>query len=186
MKRFYNPMMTLSILSVALLAACKSPPTAVAAGAPAQPSVPQAIQADSSERVAFVWGAVGTQNYNCKSDGKGGWEWGFVAPEADLFNAKKDKVGSHGAGPFWAAPDGSRIEGSVKARQAASSAQDIPWLLLNTKSTGGPGKMAAISSVQRINTVGGVAPKDGCASAADVGKAVKQPYSSDYVFLTRG
>ena len=55
-------------------------------------------------------------------------------------------MATHGAGPHWLAPDGSRVEGTVKARADASSAWAIPWLLLTTKSTGSPGMFARVTS----------------------------------------
>jgi hypothetical protein len=56
-------------------------------------------------------------------------------------------------------------------------------LLLSAKSAGGAGKMASVTGVQRINTVGGNAPAKGCEAAADGGKRIRQGYSADYVFL---
>jgi hypothetical protein len=135
------------------------------------------------ERAAFAWHAIGSQIYECKASDKGGFGWVFVAPEADLYNAKNEKVGTHGAGPFWAALDGSQTLGTVKARANGARANDIPLLLLSSKSNGVAGKMARVSSVQRLNTDGGVAPAKGCAEAADAGKRVKEGYSADYVFF---
>ena len=40
-----------------------------------------------------------------------------------------------------------------------------------------------MSSIQRINTVGGVAPAQGCAGAADVGQQARVPYTADYVYF---
>lgn len=146
-------------------------------------ALPAAIQAPAGERVAFTWQATGSQIYECRAGEKGGWAWQFVAPEADLFGPGGEKVGTHGAGPHWSALDGSRTVGTVKARADARRASDIPWLLLSAKSAGTPGRMASVTSVQRINTVGGVAPARGCETQADAGKRTKERYSADYVFL---
>jgi Protein of unknown function (DUF3455) len=127
--------------------------------------------------------ATGTQNYECKANAAGAYAWAFVAPEAELFGPNKDKMGTHGAGPFWMALDGSKIIGTVKARADAPRSADIPWLLLTTKSAGPAGKMAAVTSIQRINTVGGIAATSGCASPADAGKTSRQYYTADYVFF---
>jgi hypothetical protein len=43
--------------------------------------------------------------------------------------------------------------------------------------------MDGVTSVQRINTAGGVAPAKGCETQADQGKRAKERYSADYVFL---
>ncbi len=168
-----------AVAALVTLAACSAPKPPSAAPA----AVPAALQPAGPEKAAFTWSAVGTQNYECKADGKGGWAWTFIAPEADLLNAKKEKVGTHGAGPFWAAPDGSSITGAVKARSPAPRSADIPWLLLTATSAGKPGKMHTVSSVQRIATQGGVAPDTGCTAAA-AGQMLKQPYTADYVFFS--
>lgn len=139
--------------------------------------------APANEQAAFTWGALGTQNYECKVNAGGALAWAFVAPEAELFNANKGKAGFHGAGPHWTALDGSKTVGEVKARAPAQRSADIPWLLLARKSAGGPGKLANITSVQRINTVGGIAPATGCTQAADLGKTSKQGYTADYVYF---
>ncbi len=143
------------------------------------------IQPPADERAAFTWGARGTQNYECKANDKGGFAWAFVAPQADLFSPQGAKMGTHGAGPFWLALDGSKVNGSVKARADAPTGTAIPWLLLGAQSTGGVGVLTAVTHIQRINTVGGTAPADGCASAADVGKQVRQPYTADYVYFVK-
>ena len=145
---------------------------------------PAALQPPDSERAAFTWPAAGSQIYECRAAEKGGWAWVFVAPEADLFNDRKEKVGTHGAGPFWAALDGSRTVGTVKARADAARSSDIPLLLLTARSAGGTGRMAGITSVQRLNTQGGTAPATGCQTSADAGKQSRQPYTADYVFFT--
>ena len=164
------------LLGAALLAACASP------GAPPM-EVPAAIKAPDGERAAFTWHAVGVQIYECRVGDKGALAWQFVAPEADLFGPGGEKAGTHGAGPNWTALDGSKTLGTVKARANGQREADIPWLLLSAKSAGAAGKMAGITSVQRINTLGGNAPAKGCEAAADSGKRLRQGYSADYVFL---
>jgi hypothetical protein len=184
----------LSLLCAGLLSACNPsrltiPPEAGRAPDAAQPTrpavaLPAALQPGDGERAAFTWRAIGAQIYECRSAGNAAPGWVFVAPEADLFNQKDEKVGTHGAGPHWAALDGSKVVGSVKARADGATSADIPLLLLSARSEGVAGKMVGISSVQRLNTAGGVAPAAGCQSQADVGKRVKPAYSADYVFFT--
>lgn len=94
-------------------------------------------------------------------------------------------AGTHGAGPFWMALDGGKVNGSVQSQAATSSTAAIPWLLLATQSTGGTGRRATVTHVQRINTVGGTAPAMGCASAADAGQQGKAGYTADYVFYVK-
>jgi hypothetical protein len=129
--------------------------------------------------------ARGVQIYQCraKPDAATGAEWVFYAPEAELFDVRGRSVGSHGPGPVWEALDGSAIRGTVKARSDAPMAGAIPWLLLASKSTGKQGSFSAITSVQRVNTVGGVAPIEGC-DRGTLGQAVRIPYTADYVFYS--
>ncbi|WP_431097887.1 DUF3455 domain-containing protein [Polaromonas aquatica] len=179
--RFHARFSAAALFTGLLLSACAGGPAApVDAGKPA----PAALKPADGERVAFTWHAVGSQIYECRASDKGGWAWVFVAPEADLFNQKDEKVGTHGAGPHWTALDGSKTVGTVKARADGERPADIPLLLLTAKSAGTRGKMATVTSVQRLNTEGGNAPAKGCATPADAGKRVKEGYTADYVFFT--
>jgi Protein of unknown function (DUF3455) len=161
-----------------LLAACASTPLAT--------PVPDNLKPDAKERAAFMRHARGVQIYRCDAADGGVFKWIFVAPEAQLFDsaASQAVLGTHGAGPFWQGNDGSRVVGKVKARaDAANAAADIPWLLLTTTTEGANGQMTPVKSIQRIKTVGGVAPAAGCAAAGDVGKQARVPYTADYVFF---
>jgi len=108
-------------------------------------------------------------------------EWAFVAPQAELFDARGNRIGQHGAGPYWQAADGSRTLGTAKARADAPSADAIPWLLLAARPDGPAGTFSTITSVQRVNTVGGKAPTGGC-SASNRGATARVGYSADYHF----
>jgi len=59
----------------------------------------------------------------------------------------------------------------------------IPWLLLAAKSVGSEGSFSKVTSVQRVNTVGGGAPKAGCSQAV-VGTPARIDYTADYYFFT--
>ncbi|MGH8803596.1 MAG: DUF3455 domain-containing protein [Polaromonas sp.] len=172
----------MAALCAGLLGACAS--SQPAGPAEAVKPVPAALKPADSERALFTWHAIGSQIYECRAAGTGGWAWVFVAPEADLFNQRDEKVGTHGAGPHWTALDGSKTIGTVKARADGERAADIPLLLLSAKSAGVAGKMASVTSVQRLNTEGGNAPAKGCGSQADAGKRIKEGYTADYVFFT--
>jgi hypothetical protein len=162
-------------LPIVLLAAC--------AGAPPAPSTPAALVPAGETPVARI-AARGVQIYECraKAGAPAGAEWAFVAPEADLFDASGYAAGKHYAGPHWEAGDGSKVVGSVKARAEAPAAGAIPWLLLTARSVGGNGRLAKVTSIQRINTVGGVAPVNGC-DATTIGKPARVPYTADYVLF---
>ncbi|MFN0161981.1 MAG: DUF3455 domain-containing protein [Burkholderiales bacterium] len=129
-------------------------------------------------------GARGVQIYECRATGSNATPaWAFVAPEADLFDRDNRKVGTHGAGPFWQAHDGSRIVGQVAGRVDAPVAGAIDWLLLKTKNVGPEGRYSRVGTIQRINTVGGMAPSKGCAKAT-LGVTARIEYTADYNLYT--
>lgn len=172
------------VLCAAALSACAQlQPAALITAADMAAAAPAALRPADGERALFAWNAIGSQIYECRANEKGGLAWAFVAPEAELFNQENDKVGTHGAGPFWAANDGSRITGTVRARADGARPADIPLLLLSAKSGEAAGMMAGVTSVQRLNTQGGNPPAGGCESQADAGKRIKQVYTADYVFF---
>lgn len=151
------------------------------------PSVdwPAGLEPPAGESWLMTLSARGVQVYECRGNGAGGaWAWAFVAPQAELYDDARRRVGHHGAGPSWQADDGSRIEGSVRARADAPVADAIPWLLLDARSTGGAGRFSAVTRVRRVHTVGGLPPRGGC-SADHAGATVRVPYAADYVFHAR-
>jgi hypothetical protein len=159
-----------------VLAACTAPLGSTAA-------VPAALQPEGqrlSERVA----ARGVQIYECRAlPNASGAAWTFVAPEAELVDARGAAAGRHYAGPVWESPDGSKIVGAVKARADAPQAGAIPWLLLSARSVGGPGRFAHVTRVQRIHTAGGMAPAKPC-DGSTLGAIERVPYSAEYVLFS--
>jgi hypothetical protein len=171
---------TALLLVVLLVAACASqqPPMSMV-------KVPDKLKPGANESLAMIFPAKGVQIYECRArkDQVGGYEWAFVAPEADLFDARGNRTGRHYAGPHWEATDGSKILGAVKESADAPVADAIPWLLLAAKSVGPEGSFSKVTSVQRINTVGGTAPKGGCSQPA-AGTVARVNYTADYYFFT--
>jgi hypothetical protein len=137
------------------------------------------LAVDEDETVAFIAPAKGVQIYECRNS-----EWAFIAPAADLFDTHGNRIGRHYAGPEWESADGSRIIGKVKARADAPAEGAIPWLLLSAQSIGGKGVFSQVSSVRRVHTAGGLAPRAHC-SQAETGQLVRVPYTADYYFFTR-
>ena len=160
-----------------LLAACASPP-------PSSVEAPDALKPDAAQSPLTTLAARGVQIYECRvsKDDPQAAAWVFVAPEAKLYDAQGRLVGKHYAGPHWESNDGSKVVGSVKAKADAPQAGAIPWLLLATRSDGPSGEFAKVTSVQRLNTVGGAAPANGCTTAT-VGQGARVAYSADYVLF---
>lgn len=163
MKRF-----AFTAVALAGLAGCAGTPMAV---------LPDNLKPADREMHSMTVAAKGVQIYECRP-GKDGatTAWTFVAPDAGLFDSFGRTVGHHGAGPSWQANDGSRVVGSVKARADAPRTADIPWLLLATKSAGPQGVFSGVTSIQRVNTVGGIAPSAPCAP----GTQARVEYLADY------
>ena len=147
------------------------------------PAVPSQLAPAANEALAMIVPAKGVQIYECRPSKDGArYEWAFVAPEAELFDQHGKGIGSHGAGPHWQSSDGSRIMGKVTQRADAPVPGAIPWLLLATESAGAQGAFSRVSSIQRVNTVGGVAPAAGC-SRETAGRSARIGYSADYYFF---
>lgn len=166
-----------AVFALALaLAACGGTPIA---------QVPDPLNPGPGESLAMVVAAKGFQIYQCRArgDASGGSEWAFVAPDAELFDTGGNRIGRHGAGPYWEAADGSRVVGKVKARADAPVADAIPWLLLETRAAGPAGAFSKVTSIQRVNTVGGVAPAEACSRDA-IGTTTRTAYTADYLFFT--
>jgi hypothetical protein len=167
------------LLSTLGLAACSTTPALVA--------VPDAIKGDASQQVTMVVPAKGVQIYECraKANQAGAFEWAFVGPEAELFNpAGTIRIGRHYGGPSWEAIDGSKLVGALKARSDAPKAGDIPWLLLTTTASGPKGSFSDVTAIQRVNTVGGIAPTSAC-GAGNAGAGARVPYTADYYMLAK-
>lgn len=130
--------------------------------------------------------ARGVQIYRCArtggADAQSAPRWLFVAPRAELLDEAGRIAGSHGAGPYWQATDGSRVEGQVVARHEAPVSGAIPWLLLHTHATALPGQMSPVTRIARIHTHGGLPPDQGCDAASD-GRWIEVPYTADYLLF---
>ena len=164
-----------SMVLVGLLVGC------TVALPPAPPSVPSSLQTPPGSSLLLEALASGVQIYECSQRSDSNYEWAFRAPEATLSDRVGHSLGKHYAGPTWEANDGSTVVGEVRARDAGPATTAIPWLLLAAKSNSGAGTFANVKFIQRIATVGGVAPADGC-NAATLKQQARVPYSATYFF----
>jgi hypothetical protein len=125
-------------------------------------------------KLVFRAFATGVQIYSWN-----GTSWSFVAPLAVLSAdaGGKSVVGTHYAGPTWESNSGSKVVGTVSVR-CTPDASTIPWLLLTGVSSG-PGLFHRVTFIQRVNTVGGLAPSD---PGSVAGEEVRVPYTAVYFF----
>jgi hypothetical protein len=151
----------------------------VAQAGPPPPTVPATIQVPAGNKVFLLGHAVGVQIYSCN-----GVAWGFVAPRANLYGNNGKLIITHFAGPRWQAKDGSRVVGRAEASVTVDRTA-IPWVRLAAASTAaGPDgdRLVDTSYIQRIATVGGLAPPTAQCTAATAGTVAEVPYTADYYF----
>ena len=99
-------------------------------------------------------------------------------------DSRGGRVGKYYGGPTWEHNDGSKVTGKQLAVSPGPSGA-IPLQLVQTEPTSGAGTFVGTTYIQRINTVGGVAPAAPC-DAGRVGTKQTVSYSADYVFYKSG
>jgi hypothetical protein len=145
-----------------------------------RPDVPRQITAPAGEELVTVLHATGWQIYGCQLSAEGKPAWGLKAPEAELRDSSGNVVGRHFFGPTWKLNDGSEVTAKLASRVDAPDSGSIPWLLLTVTGRSGEGILSRVTSIQRINTTGGLAPAE--CSAANLGTDIKVSYTADYYF----
>jgi hypothetical protein len=124
----------------------------------------------------------------------------LFTPQATLFGDLGDQLTTHFFSPnpaegglvVRATWQDSSDTSSIWARATGSVVVDptaVAWLRLQAVGTrvgpNGGNTLATTTFVQRVNTVGGVAPSTGCDQLNDVGKKAFMPYTADYVFFNQ-
>ena len=88
----------------------------------------------------------------------------------------------HYLGPAWQLADGSGVTAKIVGKAPGTTPGDIGWYKLDVVTRRGTGPIASATTVQRINTKGGMiegpCPTAGAMRAAE--------YGADYVFLKKG
>lgn len=164
----------------ATLAACSTPGMM---SAMKTPDAPAAVTVPAGHKVAMMTTGMGDLTYECraKAGATDAYEWVFTGPDAMLYDMNKKMVGKYYGGPTWEAADGSKVGGKQLAVAPSPNAGAIPLQLVQAGPAMGSGAMSGVSYIQRLNTMGGVAPTDACgAGMAGTKKTVK--YQADYVF----
>ena len=164
--------MNLMNTTLALLLGCSG---TLACAAP----LPDSVAAPGQTLVATL-DAEGAQVYQCQPDANGKLVWTFREPIATLLLDGKT-VGRHYAGPVWELADGSQIAAKVAGRAPAATPADIPLLRLDVSAQRGQGALAQVTTVQRLETRGGV--QEGACSERGALRSV--PYSAVYKFLRK-
>jgi hypothetical protein len=168
-----------------------SAPTAVvladAAGAQADGflggpiTVPDTLKPPAGNVLSAVFKASGVQIYGCTNGA-----WTLIEPAAYLtgvtLSPVKRVTALHFRGPSWESDqDGSLVEGTAPVSAPSATPNSIPQLLVTAKTTRGPGVFGGVTFIQRLATVGGVAPTTACAA----GGTAAAPYRAVYRFFVK-
>jgi hypothetical protein len=150
---------------------------------PAEPPAPDEIAVEAGHKVFLVGHAVGVQIHTCIAT-PDGYAWRFDGPLANVYDDRGKLVMTHFAGPRWQATDGSVVRAEADRRFTVDPSA-IPWLRLKvTERASGPDgdRLYATTFIQRLATVGGLAPPQADCNAATVGTTENVPYTADYAF----
>lgn len=185
-------------LTIAPAQAQVAPPATVV-----PPPVPANLEVPAPNESFLLGRGIGTQNYVCQPGRSlGQVEWSLFTPQATLFSSEGTQLTTHFFGPnpienslvVRAAWQDSVDTSTVWGQVTASSADPnfvapgaIPWLLVQVVGaqagpTGGT-TLLSTTFIQRLNTVGGVAPSTGCDRPKDIGRRAFVPYEADYFFF---
>jgi len=180
-----NRVLPVVLLALALTrTGAQEPAGAVPAGPGQSRSVPLPPGCDSGVHnlnvpaghvLSFHTYALGVQIYRWN-----GTTWGFVGPRAMLFASSHfhGPVGIHYEGPTWESNGGSKVV-AERAADCAPSPKAIAWLLLRVVWSRGPGPFERATYIQRVNTVGGLAPTE---RGMFIGHEMGVPYTAEYYF----
>jgi hypothetical protein len=146
--------------------------------------VPPALQVPKGQKLTKVLHATGVQIYQCTASAQNPprYTWVYQSPAAELSERSGKDVGRHYDGPTWEGFDGSKVIGDVVARDPGPNPSGgITWLLLRSKSNSGKGIFGKTQSIQRLHTIGGLAPQSPC-DAGHAAQRTRVAYSADYYF----
>ena len=167
------------LLAPAIIGALAIALAGVANASPPVPEVPSEIAVPEGHQLFLVGHAVGVQIHTCTPAG-----WSFVGPRANLYDDNGHLFATHFGGPSWQARDGSLVRAAVDGRVTPDPTA-IPWLRLavNFAAEGPDGdRLLRTTYIQRIATVGGLAPAAADCNENTVGTTEEVPYTADYTF----
>ena len=145
------------------------------------------LQPSADEAPAFRLLASGTEVYECRASltAPEQYRWVFVAPDATLNDpASGHDVAAYRAIDQWnSLTDLSSVSAVLRATQEAGT-DDLPWAYLRAIPASQDGMFAGVTSIQRVNTRGGAAPRDGCGTDT-AGSEARVPFTAEFYFYKR-
>jgi hypothetical protein len=144
-------------------------------------AVPDALKPPAGNTLTSVFKASGVQIYGCTAGA-----WTLIEPAASLngitLNPVRRVTALHFRGPSWESDqDGTLIEGMTPVSAPSATPNSIPQLRVTAKTTRGTGVFGDVTFVQRLATVGGVAPAGTCTDGA----THATPYRAIYRFFKK-
>lgn len=172
----------------------------IAGQSTARPQVPENIEVPAGYQLFLSGHAVGTQNYICAPAATAsGVDWLFIGPQATVFDADVQQILTHyqSKNPFrgdalhatWQDSEDTSAVWAVKRAGSSDpryvSKKAIEWLLLEVTGaevgpTGG-NRVSGATFIQRVNTVGGLKPAEGCTQSTLNSRQLVY-YEADYYF----
>jgi hypothetical protein len=139
-------------------------------------TVPATLVPPPGNALTSVFKAKGVQIYGCTDT-----KWTLIEPAASLtgitLNPVKVASALHFRGPSWQSPDdGSLVEGTGPVSAPSATPNSIPQLLVTAKASRGPGVFGDVTFIQRLSTVGGVAPATACTTGATTSVSYQAVY----------
>ena len=144
--------------------------------------VPAAIAVPDGNKLDSVFKAKGVQIYGCAANA-----WTLIEPAATLTGITLKPVKKvnaiHYRGPSWQSDsDGTLVEGTAPKSAPSATPNSIAQLLVTAKISRGEGTFGGVTFIQRLATVGGVAPTT--ATCTD-GDRVSVRYTAVYRFFKK-
>jgi hypothetical protein len=154
---------------------------ALAAIAPPSGVAP-ALRVAANEEPAFMLSGNGVYVYECRLGlaDPNSFVWAFVAPDATLYDGSRSAARMTSPNLVESTSDRSSVSGFVRSTQAAGGG-NLPWTAMRARPIGDAGLFAGVTSIQRVNTSGGMAPAAGC-NADNVGAEARVTFNADYYF----
>jgi hypothetical protein len=176
---------TLAAAVLVVLSACASNMSAnpMSSVMYSQDGLPGTMKVPAGQKVAMETVGVGEITYECRADKEmaGKYAWTFAGPDAKLLDRSGKQVGKYFGPPAtWEAMDGSKITGKQLA-VSPGGAGNIPLQFVQANPAMGVGAMSGVTHIQRVKTMGGVAPASAC-GMANMGERRIVKYQADYIF----
>jgi hypothetical protein len=146
---------------------------------PELPEECSSIRVPEGNKLTFHAYAKGVQIYKWNLITQ---KWDLLAPQAGLFAEENyfGEIGSHYAGPRWESKSGSIVEGRrVLGTGCTPDPTAVAWILLSKFTTEGSGIFSKVTYIQRVNTIGGLAPTE---PGLINGETKQIPYTAEYYF----